>query len=253
MLSMSRRHLRRCAHAHAFRLLAALVAVLLPLQGIAGAMAAIQAPAHYHLRAASPTARASVAHLPAHVATLPTRLARSSVAPSESPALLAGDIHQASSTDTGRTPVQEQRHAANAHPHAHRAAPPTSKAPAHQHHAALPAEPSPPAIAFTSDQAQPDHHASDIDAGQQGSVIDHHAHAFADAGVVYLDGSPDRPDGANAGKHISTTDGALTGWWMPLRSAMGMPSLPAANWRYWSHPATPALRPPAAANALTAD
>ncbi len=250
-LSFLARRWRTRVRLHALRFVSLVIAVVLPLQGISGAVAAIQAPAHYHLRTPSSPAVTHAAMLSHVTADLP-QPAYSSIATVHSPARSARHSHDATSTHAKVVPVILRR-SAHGHSHSHHATPPVRQAAVHVHgqqvYAELPAAP----VAPASKQDHADHHAIDIDAGRPGSPIGHHAHAFADAGVVYLDSSPDRPDGGSAaGKHTVTTDAALTGWWMPLRSAMGMQSLPTANWRYRSHLDAPALRPPAASDAPTA-
>lgn len=253
-LSLLPRSWRKRARLHALRFISLVIAVVLPLQGISGAAAAIQAPAHYHLRVASTLGVTPLETFTAPVAADLSLPEHASIATAQTPARGTVHPHYATSTHTRIAPAIAQRRAhAHPHPHSHHATPPERQAPAHVHGHEVPTPPPPAPVAVASERIQVDHHAMDVDAGRPGSLIDHHAHAFADAGVVYLDGSSDRPDGGSAaGKHTATTDAALTGWWMPLRSAMGMQSLPAANWRYRSHLDAPALRPPAALDAPTA-
>ncbi len=240
-LSFSGRGLRRRAKAHAFRMLAALIAVLLPLQGITGAMSAIQAPAHYHVRVAMVAGGPAPAHL--HV---PPAIEAKQVA---SYARSAGHSHEASPDRAGSAPA----HAHDPAPHSHHANPHPKEAPAHLHQASLTAKVPPPTPAAYVDDARLGEHTHDAGARPQAALVGHHAHAFVDAGVVYLQGDPDRPDSSSTGNHTAAAaDAALTGWWMALRGAMGAQSLPHAHCRYQSHPGTPALRPPAVSGVLTA-
>lgn len=234
------RGLRRRAKAHAFRVLAGLIAVLLPLQGISGAMAAIHAPAHYHVRVVTAAAGPALAHVHAPPAIEAKRVA--------SYARGAGHSHEASPDQGGiassLAPV--------AGPHSHPASSHADEAPAHLHHASLTAKVPPPTPAAHADDGNGGVRHVDAGTRRQSTLIGHHAHALVDAGVVYVQGDPDRPDSSSTGKHAAAADAALTGWWMPMRGAMGAQSLPHAHWRYQSHPGLPALRPPAASGVLTA-
>ena len=248
-LSMSGRDVRRYVQANAFRLLAALMAVLLPLQGITGAMAAIQAPAHFHVRVASSAAGPSAAQRyvpPASEAKQQPHLAPP-ISVASSGGHDAGHSLDASPDRSGRAPAHA--HVPAPHPHntlAHR-----PQVPAPVHAASLPGVP-PPTAATHAHHAMVGEQHIDARAGRQDALIGHHAHAFADAGVVYVEGDLDRPDSSAAGTNTAAADAALTGWWMLLRGAMGAQSLPLAHWRYQSHSGTPALRPPAATDALIA-
>jgi len=239
-LSFSGHGLRRSAKAQAFRVLAALIAVLLPMQGITGAMAAIRAPAHYHVRVAAAGGPAAAhPHAP--------RAIEADQVPSY--ARSAGHSHEASPDRGGSV----SGHAPAPAPHSHHAKPHRDEAPAHLHHASPTAKVPPPAAAAHARDGNEGEHHVEAGARRQSTRIGHHAHALADAGVVYLEGDSDRPDSTSTGKHAAAAaDAALTGWWMPLRGSMGAQSLPLAHWRYQSHSGTPALRPPAASGVLSA-
>lgn len=249
-LSWSGLVMRRKAKTHAFRVLAALIAVLLPLQGIGGAMAAIQAPAHFHIRVAA-AARGPV---PSQLHAPPAIEAKQqpSLAPRSSAgsyAGISGHSHH-TSPDRGGSALG---HVHDLAPHAHPASPKRHDGPAHLHHESLSAGVPPPSAATHAHDANRGNDHAGAVPRRQSSLVGHHAHGFADSGVVYLDGDPDHPDSSSAGKHAAAAaDAALTGWWMPMRGAMGTQSLPHAHWRYQSHPGTPALRPPAAPGVLTA-
>lgn len=253
-LSLLHRSWSRRARLHASRIISVLVALLLPLQGISGAMAAIQAPAHYHMqsapRAGTPAAlRRVLASMQASMPSTPAVQARS--AQRISSAWLS---HAAASTHADSVSVEAMLRGlhshAHAHPHPHHAALPAAQSPAVAQHHGQHRAGRPPPVDTIHGHAPLDHRATGNALGLTGSSIGHHAHAFADAGVVYVDGNQDEPDGGATGKHAPTTDATLTGWWMPLRRAMGMQSLPAATWRFRSRLPAPALRPPSAHVAL---
>jgi len=239
-LSVVGRNLRRSAKAHACRVLAALIAVLLPLQGISGAMAAIQAPAHYHERVASVTEAPAPAQLRAPPAIEAKRVA--------SHVRVAEHSHEAPPVHGGTASSHEPRHA----PHSHHASPHRDVRPAPPHHPSISSDvPSAPAAGHAGGDNVSDRHV-DARAQRQSLLVGHHVHALEDTGVVYLQGDPDRPDSSSTGKHAAAADAALTGWWMPMRGSMGAQPLPHARWRYQSHTGMPALRPPAASGVLTA-
>ncbi len=242
------RNLRRGVRAFAFRSLAALVAVLMPLHGITGVMAAYQAPAHYHLPATSSDSGAEAVPLQALAAVDDSMLTRIALRRAH-----AAHAHDATHSHDP-LPIQPERapsHAPASPAHRHGAGTHVHVAPKHSHLSP------PPRTARQStaaaDQAAPVIKAAPAGTKAQRTLGPRHAHAYADAGVVYLEGKPDHSEGRAPGRFAApAADAALPGWWMTLLGPMGAPSLPQVNCRYRSHLASPALRPPAAAIALTA-
>lgn len=92
--------------------------------------------------------------------------------------------------------------------------------------------------------------------GEQGdgpTRIGHHAHAFSDADVVYLNGDSDPSDPGSAGKHVPVGgDALLPGWSMPplLATATLALSEPASDYR--SHQVEPPMRPPSGTELVSA-
>lgn len=81
--------------------------------------------------------------------------------------------------------------------------------------------------------------------GRQHPGVGHHAHAFDQAEVVYLDGDSDPSEVGGAGKHVpGGGEAPLPTWSIPLLHANFAHTFPEPGAGYCSHRAKPPLRPP---------
>lgn len=187
-----------------------LVAILLPLHGIADAAGSILSPAHYHSRVQQ----------------------RDVSSPDMQP-------HPGGGND-----AYQRALATGSHRHEHASS--VIGQDRHEEHEQQSLARSQHDYRKMSREHLDDDH-DDAHQGQPSASIGHHTHVLSAADVVYVDDDSESPERSAASKTTSlNADTVLPGWWMASMPVMGAQILPEPCCDFDSLPAAPLMRPPSA-------